>query len=283
MRRETVPLPQLGFLLRLSLGDVVAQHPGAETDRLPAVAQPLDRERLRQPPGTGHRVDPGTGSGGEPEPALHAALSSCDGGALPGPPLPDRLALLGLALLAGALDLAAHLEPDPVAVRRRQPAPHAVGEARRPSPPTRAAPGPRTAGAPAVGTGSLSGSTPSRVITNSSSALVEEGAAPVTRSVRRPAPSSRDGGWRPRRPRTRLHARRPAAASSMPQGAARCSLAAAASATASAPRSGEHEARQQEDGHGHGERPYPASPRMIRRIRSHRCLTWASAPSSVGR
>jgi len=53
MRRETVPFPQLRFLLRLSLGDVVAQHPGAEADRLPAVAQPVDRERLRQSPGTG--------------------------------------------------------------------------------------------------------------------------------------------------------------------------------------------------------------------------------------
>src|SRR5687767_4063186 len=77
MRREPVPLPQLGFLLRLRLGHVVAQHPGAEADGLPAVPEAVDGERLLQPPGTGHRIDPRPGSGHEPEPPPHAASFSC--------------------------------------------------------------------------------------------------------------------------------------------------------------------------------------------------------------
>src|ERR1044071_2095358 len=76
MRREAVALTQLGFLLGLRLGHVVAQHPGAQADGLPPVPEPVDGERLLQPPGTGHRVDARPGSGDEPEPAPHAASLS---------------------------------------------------------------------------------------------------------------------------------------------------------------------------------------------------------------
>src|SRR6478736_6170153 len=76
MRHETELLSQLRFLGGLALGDLVAEDPGAELESTEAVLEPVDREHLGGTPAPHHRVDGGAGSGGEPEPALHAALSS---------------------------------------------------------------------------------------------------------------------------------------------------------------------------------------------------------------
>ena len=135
MGHHAEPLPQLGFAVGRALGDLVAEHPGAEEQRAHPVVEPVGGERLGRPPPPDHAVDAGARSGQEPEPAPHAVSrrsSSVQRVALPRLPLAVGLALLGAALLAGALDLATHLEPDPVAGLGVQRPPYAVGERAEP-------------------------------------------------------------------------------------------------------------------------------------------------------
>ena len=46
MRHEAEPLAQLGFLLGLTLRDLVGEEPGADLERAEPVPEPVDGEHL---------------------------------------------------------------------------------------------------------------------------------------------------------------------------------------------------------------------------------------------
>ena len=279
MRHQPEPLAQPGFGVRPALGDLVAEHPGADDGRADAVAHPVDGEALGGAAGTEHPVDPDPGPGDEPEAAVHAALLlvEIDAGALPRLPLAARLAEVGPTLLAGPLDLAAHLEPDPVADSRAR----APDAARRPA----------TAACTTVSRSTMSANNGAGTV---SAPVVEEGAlAPVSKPPPRPvmtySRSSRTAGGcvdqaldlldldpqrlglaRAPRPGGRAIRRRPRTSDPHEHRARINSRPAATAATA---HTGTLTSCITAE-------PYP--PRIRRRIRSQRSLTAASAPRDVG-